>query len=302
MTQHTNYVESYITYLGDVKGYAENTLTAYRQDLVHFTEFLATYGGAGITAHVLMACDLTTLRAWLSARVQEGFSNSSTARAVSSLKGFYKYLQKYHAIENPAVAMLRSPKRQAPLAKAVSIGQSKEALEAIEMLHPEPWVGLRDRALLGLLYGCGLRIGEALALTRHTLQADDYMRITGKGQKERIVPLLAAVKVGIAEYAAACPYGASPNDPLFYGIRGKQLQPAVFQRQLAQLRRLIGLPESVTAHAFRHSFATHLLAEGGDLRSIQELLGHAHLSTTQRYTHVDKARLLAAYKDAHPVA
>jgi len=295
-------VDYWVAHLRQLKHYSAHTEKAYRNDLADFTAFLRDYEGAAPTVQHLATITLTGLRAWMAGRHGQGTSPRSTARAISSLRSFARYLHKQHGIENTAILTLRSPKRPAPLPKAVSIGDSLHALEAIESLHPEPWIGLRDRALLGLLYGCGLRISEALSLTRAALAAGDYLVITGKGNKQRMVPLLAPVKAATTEYAAACPYGTLNDDPLFYGARGKPLQPAVFQRQLQQLRRLIGLPESATPHAFRHSFATHLLAEGGDLRSIQQLLGHANLSTTQVYTKVDTARLLEAYRAAHPYA
>jgi integrase/recombinase XerC len=293
---------AWLASLRDHKRYADHTLTAYRQDVQQFLAFLADYEGQNPTLKLLGAVDIKSLRAWMAKRQQQGYEASSTNRALSSVKGFYRYLHKEASIENIAVQHFRPPKAKQPLPKAVSEKQSKEVLDEIAHLHPEPWVGLRDAALLGLLYGCGLRISEALSLTRAALQARDHLIIQGKGGKQRAVPLLPIVKQWLAEYATACPYGAVQHEPLFYGLRGKPLQPAVFRRQLQQLRPILGLPDSATPHAFRHSFATHLLADGADLREIQELLGHATLSTTQRYTKVDKARLLAAYKDAHPRA
>jgi integrase/recombinase XerC len=223
---------------------------------------------------------------------------ATNARAVASLRSFYRYLQRHYGIENPAALTLRAPRRSPPLPKAVSVKESLAAVQMIADYQQEPWVGLRDRTLLGLLYGAGLRISEALNLTRGDL-AGETLRIRGKGNKERLVPLLPAVKNALEEYLAACPW---QSEIVFYGLRGKRLQPAVFSKQLRILRNAIGLPESTTPHAFRHSFATHLLAEGGDLRSIQELLGHSSLTTTQRYTKVDTERLLSAYSLAHPLA
>lgn len=283
-----------------LKNYSENTRIAYGNDLRQFLAFLMSYEGAEPDLAALAGLDVKTLRAWLAARQREGYSATGTARAVSAVKGFFKYLHRRAGLENPAVTTLRAPKTPKSLPKAVSAGQSLQALEAIQALHEEPWLGLRDAALLGLLYGCGLRIGEALALTRAALTAGDHLVVTGKGNKQRLVPLLPQVKAMLAAYAAQCPYGHAAGDPLFYGQRGKKLNAPVFRRQLQQLRAVLGLPETATPHAFRHSFATHLLAGGGDLREIQELLGHASLTTTQRYTEVDKARLLEAYKDAHP--
>ena len=172
----------------------------------------------------------------------------------------------------------------------------------ISDMAAEPWIGLRDTALISLLYGCGLRIDEALSLERRAAPFDDLLRIKGKGNKERVVPVLPAVSDAIARYLAACPFRLQPDDPLFVGARGKRLQAGVVQRQMRKLRGYLGLPETATPHALRHSFATHLLSDGGDLRAIQELLGHASLSTTQRYTAVDEAQLMKVYAKAHPRA
>ena len=293
-------LEEWLCSLAELKRYSPRTVEAYRRDVAGFLGFLRGYEGEEPTLELLAGLSLSSLRAWLSALKEEGKSAASMARAVSSLKGFYQHLQRHHGVENPAIAHLRSPKRNAPLPRAVSAVQSLETLEEIGALHTQEWLALRDRALLGLLYGCGLRIGEALSLTRKALKAADYLIVTGKGNKQRMVPLLKPVKAALLAYAEACPYGGQEDDPLFYGERGKPLQPAIFQRQLQKLRPLLGLPESATPHAFRHSFATHLLAEGGDLRTIQELLGHAHLSSTQIYTKVDSSRLMEAYRNAHP--
>ncbi len=292
-------LQNWLESLQSLKGYSRHTRLAYQNDLTHFMNFLREYEAAEPSMEILSALKLPAFRAWLASRVSEGKTATSNARAVASLRGFYRYLHKQHKIENPAALNLRAPKRSAPIPKAVTAKESLAALEEIENLQQEEWVGLRDRALLGLLYGSGLRISEALGLKRDALKVADHLRILGKGNKERIVPLLPAVYQALQDYVKACPYH---GEVLFYGVRGKPLQPAIFQRQLQLLRRMIGLPESATPHAFRHSFATHLLSAGGDLRSIQELLGHASLSTTQRYTKVDTARLLEAYAKAHPMA
>lgn len=202
-----------------------------------------------------------------------------------------------------AIFHVRMPKLSKPLPKALSADQSMQAVMGIGTLHEEPWVAQRDTALLMLIYGCGLRISEALSLRVGDLPpAGSSLRIHGKGNKERVVPLLAIVRDAIDTYLGLCPHHnpRNPKADIFVGVKGGTLQPAIFQKQLRHLRSWLGLPESATPHAFRHSFATHLLATGGDLRDIQELLGHESLSTTQRYTHVDSERLLAAYRDAHP--
>lgn len=283
---------------------SEHTLSAYGQDMRQFQSYLQGRTDSDLFLSHLVALDHTDLRGWLAGRVRDGMTPASTARAVSSLHNFAKFAHKEYGVECAAMLALRAPKVKKPLPKALTMEDSLKAVDRIEDLHPEPWVAKRDWALLTLLYGCGLRISEALALTNRDIsKAKDGLKIHGKGRKERIVPVLPEVMVALRDYQHACPLlrGAEESDtPLFLGLRGKPLASAVFQRQIQALRGYLGLPNSVTPHAFRHSFATHLLAGGGDLRAIQELLGHESLSTTQRYTHVDAARLMEAYRNAHP--
>lgn len=289
--------------LRDIRRLSAHTLDAYVQDMADFLRFLHDYRAEPLTQRLLAGLQATELRAWLAQRKKQGISDSSNARAMSSIRNFFRYLEREAGIENAAVFSLRMPRLKAPLPKALSEDMAMNALETIKTLHPEPWVAKRDWALLTLLYGCGLRISEGLALSCGDFDnGKDTLRIRGKGRKERIVPLIPAVTDTVRDYIAACPYlkHHRPDTPLFLGLRGAVLTPQVFRRQLQLLRGYLGLPDSATPHAFRHSFATHLLAGGGDLRSIQELLGHENLSTTQRYTHVDTARLMAAYKAAHP--
>ena len=280
---------------------SEHTLVSYRHDLEHFLYFLSGHlGGQVDTAH-LMALQARDFRAWMAQR-HASYEASSTARALSTVKNFFRYLEKHGEPVGSAVFHMRGPKLKKSLPKALGEEQAAHAMEAIATQHEEPWIARRDLALLVLIYGCGLRISEALSLRHGDIPRGDVLSVIGKGNKQRQVPVLPAVREAIDDYLAHCPYPFTAASPLFVGLRGDSLNPAVFQRELRTLRRQLGLPESTTPHAFRHSFATHLLAGGGDLRSIQELLGHASLSTTQRYTHVDKERLLAAYKNAHPRA
>jgi integrase/recombinase XerC len=202
---------------------------------------------------------------------------------------------------------VRTPRLPQAVPKALTAAEATEALDAVGELSDEPWIAKRDTAIVALLYGCGLRLGEALSLNRgeapHVAEGrTGSLTVTGKGRKQRVVPVLPAVSAAIADYLEACPYAGGPDQPLFRGARGGRLNPRIVQGKLQRLRALLGLPESATPHALRHSFATHLLAGGGDLRAIQELLGHASLSTTQRYTDVDAAALLAVYDKAHPRA
>lgn len=297
-------MKAWLEWLKGVRRVSPHTLAAYQSDLEQFCAFLHEYMGEGpLTAAMLTRLEHRELRAWLAQRRQDEISDSSNARAMSSIRNFYRYLQRETELENAAVFNLRMPRLKKPLPKALTPQDALDAVDTLKTLHPEPWIAKRDWALLALLYGCGLRIGEALSLTRADMaEAKHGLRIRGKGGKERVVPVLSEVLEAITAYLAACPYTGNGETPLFLGARGEQLAPAVFQRQIRQLRAALGLPESATPHAFRHSFATHLLAGGGDLRAIQELLGHENLSTTQRYTHVDTARLMAAYKNAHPRA
>jgi integrase/recombinase XerC len=288
-------------WLANVRRASRHTVTAYRIDIDHFCRFLSEHLGAEVALDDLKKLEARDIRSWLASRLQH-FDASSTARALSTVKNFFRWLEKQGAIENAAVFHIRSPKIKKSLPRALAEPQAAQAIETIATQHEDEWVNKRDLALLVLIYGCGLRISEALSLTFGDVPEGDTLRIIGKGNKQRMVPVLPVIKEAIGDYVSSCPCPFSPSSPLFLGKRGKALDPAIFQLQVRKLRRALGLPESATPHAFRHSFATHLLSAGGDLRSIQELLGHASLSTTQRYTHVDKERLLKAYENAHPRA
>jgi len=240
-------------------------------------------------------------RAYLAQRAGEDLSASSRARAMSVLRGFFRFLDRRGWAHNPALATVRSPKLSVSLPKPLTAVDAAEVLASVD--DATSWIAKRDIAVLTLLYGCGLRLAEALSLTRREAPiAAGAIRITGKGNKQRLVPILPVVAAAIADYLAACPHRLAADDPLFVGARGGKLNPRLVQGRMAQLRRALSLPESATPHALRHSFATHLLAGGGDLRAIQELLGHASLSTTQRYTAVDMTRLVEIYDKAHPRA
>lgn len=291
--------EKWQDWLAHVRKASQHTLVSYEHDMQHFFSFIAEHKGQGLTLGLLQNLTARDIRAWLASRADD-YEATSTARALSTTKNFFRRLEKEGLIENPAIFHIRSPRLKKSLPKALAEDQADAALQAAGALHEEEWLNARDLALLTLIYGCGLRISEALSLTYGDIPKTDAITITGKGNKQRVVPVLPTVTEAITAYAQSCPYPFEPDTPLFYGKRGKPLDPGVFQYQLRKLRRSLNLPESATPHAFRHSFATHLLSAGGDLRAIQELLGHASLSTTQRYTHVDKKRLLSAYKSAHP--
>ncbi len=278
-----------------------HTIAAYGGDLARFLAFLAEHLGAAPALSDLAALRAADFRAYLARRASEDLAASSRARAMSVLRGFFRFLDRRGLVHNPALATVRSPKLPTSVPKPLSEIDAASAIGSVEDEHP--WIAKRDVAVLTLLYGCGLRLAEALSLRRREApNAAGTIHITGKGNKQRLVPILSVVAAAIADYLRACPHRLDADDPLFVGARGGPLNPRLVQGRMMQLRHALGLPQSATPHALRHSFATHLLAGGGDLRAIQELLGHASLSTTQRYTAVDGARLLAVYDKAHPRA
>jgi integrase/recombinase XerC len=280
-----------------------HTVAAYGRDLAAFLDFLAEHQGGLPSLASLAALAPADFRAFLAARAAAKAKRSSAARGLSVLRGFFRFLDRRGILHNPALVAVRTPKLPRSVPKALSAEDADAALDTVDDLATRPWLGRRDLALLTLLYGCGLRLGEALSLRRAEAPvAPGTMTITGKGGKQRMVPVLPQVSEAVRQYLAHCPYKLAPQDPLFVGARGGPLHPRLVQGQMAKLRTILGLPEGATPHALRHSFATHLLAGGGDLRAIQELLGHASLSTTQRYTAVDAARLAAVYDEAHPRA
>jgi len=280
---------------------ALHTRLAYARDLAAALDFLTLHLGAPVSLADLSAIGLAELRAYLARRRSDGLSAASAARALSAFRGFLRWLARRGENGNAALLGIRGPKRRLPLPRPLGVPQAASLLEAAEE-NDEPWIGLRDAAVVALLYGAGLRIGEALGLNAADAPAGEVMRVRGKGGKDRVVPILPVVREAIAAYRAACPYKQGPADPLFLGKRGKRLDPAIVQKRMRELRRALGLPESATPHALRHSFATHLMAAGGDLRAIQELLGHASLSTTQRYTEVETSRMMEIHATAHPRA
>ncbi len=288
---------------------SEHTLIAYQHDVETFLGFMTRYLGAVPTLEALAKLKPAEFRAWLADRAHEGMARTSTARAFSSVRSFFAFLDKRGLAHNAAIGALQTPKLPRSVPKALSERDMDELLDSEPDRERAAWLDLRDHAVLVLLYGAGLRIGEALGLTKGTVESllrsgQDVLSITGKGNKTRLVPLLSQAIEAVRTYRDACPFIAAmgPGDIFFVGARGGPLDPAIVQKRVRDIRRTLGLPESVTPHALRHSFATHLLGAGGDLRTIQELLGHASLSTTQRYTDVDAERLSAVYRAAHPRA
>jgi integrase/recombinase XerC len=278
-----------------------HTVRAYEATAHRFIQFLGRYRGETIDAAALTSISAADLRAFLADRRAGGLGPSSAARELSGVRAFLKYA----AEQQGSVAQLprtRAPKRPRtlprPAAPDDAVGLAENAAEAAS----EPWIGARDLAILLLLYGAGLRVAEALSLTADVLPLGSTLKVTGKRSKTRIVPVVAAVREAIEDYARQCPYPLRGPVPLFVGARGGRLNPDLVRRAVAAARKRLGLPDTLTPHALRHSFATHLLAGGADLRALQELLGHASLSSTQIYTAVDAARLLDVYRHAHPRA
>ena len=286
------------SWLLNERRYSPHTLDAYSRDLSGFFDFAAEHLGKVPETADLAKLEVRDFRAYLSQRAARHIDKSSLARELSTLKNFFKWLARYDILRNPALSVIRTPRRAKVLPKALEVNDTFNVIDEAQNLASNSWQGLRDMAIFTLLYGCGLRISEALSLNVGDIGNNDFLRIKGKGNKERIVPLLPVVVENINKDLAECPYQPKQGEPLFLGARGDRLVPRIIQRQMQKIRAYLGLPDNLTPHALRHSFATHLLAEGTDLRSIQELLGHASLTTTQRYTDVQIETLKKEYDKA----
>ena len=292
-------VQTWLNTRRALKGASDNTLTAYAHDVHGFLGFVAQHTGGEAGLIALKSLTITDMRAWMASLRREELTSRSIARKLSSVKSFFRWLGEREGFEATAVLNARAPKFQAKLPRPLPVEATRDLISALELQSSVPWVGARDVAVVTLLYGCGLRISEALSLTMADAPLPQVLRITGKGGKERVVPVIAAARAAVEHYLKACPF-ASHEGPLFRGVRGGALSPRLIQKVMQAARLQLGLPASATPHAMRHSFATHLLAAGGDLRAIQELLGHASLSTTQAYTAVDARHLLDVYEKSHP--
>jgi integrase/recombinase XerC len=289
-------------WLAKEKRYSRHTLRAYGQDIAGFFAFMAEHLGGPASIADLSSLRPADFRAYLNRRRMDGLEATSLARSLSTVRGFFRRLQREGHSISAAASLIRTPKRKQSLPKPLSQPAALQIIEQAESAHAEPWLQARDAALLLLLYGAGLRLGEAIGLNGRDRPRGDSLTVTGKGNKQRLLPILPVVREAIEAYAKLCPYAITADGPLFFGARGKRLDPAIMQKAMRDARRALLLPETATPHALRHSFATHLLGGGGDLRTIQELLGHASLSTTQRYTDVDAEALLKVYEGAHPRA
>jgi integrase/recombinase XerC len=294
--------EDFLGSLANERQYSPHTVSAYHRDLESFFAFAQEHLGAPLNLDSANALAVSDFRSYLSKRRGDGISGTSLGRALSTLRSFFRYLDKNNLASNQAIRSVKRPKIPHAVPKPLSPEAALASIDMVDALDVLPWIAARDTSILTLLYGCGLRISEALGLQRGDVPFRDAIRIVGKGNKERVVPVLPIVAKSVEAYVALCPFVMTTDGPLFVGVRGKRLNAGVVQRQMRQVRIALGLPDTATPHALRHSFATHLLSSGGDLRSIQELLGHASLSTTQRYTEVDTDHLQRVYRESHPRA
>ena len=295
-------LEEWLALLSALKDASPHTISAYRADVQSFLVFLSNHrGGDGRGLNGIAETTVSEMRAFAAHERSRGVAARSLARTLSAVKSFARHLAESGHDEATAILAARAPKFQRKLPRPVDPAAARKVLNTVGLQSNEPWIAARDEAVVTLLYGCGLRISEALGLTGKDLPIGEVIRIIGKGGKERIVPVIPAARAAVAAYVKVMPFDPGTG-PLFRGARGGPLSARQIQKVMEQTRMQLGLPATATPHALRHSFATHLLAAGGDLRAIQELLGHASLSTTQAYTAVDTARLMEVYQSAHPRA
>lgn len=283
-------------------GAAPNTIKAYQTDILGFLAFMARHHGGQQGLGPIAKITVSDMRAWMASERARGVAARSLARSLSAVKSFYRWLAEREGFEPTAVLSTRAPKFQKKLPRPLTEDAARAMLDRVEIQSSEPWIAARDMAVVTLLYGCGLRISEALGLTGAAYPLPPSLVVRGKGGKERVVPVIPAARNAVETYMRLCPHPAEPDSPMFRGARGGKLNPRLIQKVMEQARLQLGLPATATPHAMRHSFATHLLSAGGDLRAIQELLGHASLSTTQGYTAVDTAHLMEVYDRTHPKA
>lgn len=297
-------VAAFTEYLAQTKHYSVHTVAAYETDIHDFLSFYTDYAGVGAELADLARADTLCFRAWLASRARRNLAHKSTARAMSSLRAFYRFLRRQYGISNDSIGLISSPKVPRKLSKAIDSADVANMHDAIrEIDSGDAWIAARDWALVVLIFGCGLRISEALSLRNRDIAGrPETLCIMGKGQKQRVIPILPVVYDAIEKYVALHPYGASADDSLFRSVRGLPMSPRMAEKVVEKLRNYLQLPDYVTPHALRHTFATALLAGGADLRSLQELLGHASLSTTQLYTRVNMSEIENIYAHAHPRA
>lgn len=294
--------EGWLKSLAGERRLSKLTVEAYERDSRQFLQFLTGHCGGPPGLADVKSLRPADLRSFLAARRNDGVGARTLGRGLAGVRSLLRFLEKRGLVSAAGATALRAPKQPKSLPKPLTVPDARRVVSAEEQLADEPWIAARNAAVLALLYGSGLRISEALGLTGADLKGEAVLRVTGKGGKTRLTPVLPVTTQAVGEYRRLCPYHLPDNGPLFRGAKGGPLNPAIIQRQMQKLRSALNLPETATPHALRHSFATHLLGRGGDLRTIQELLGHASLSTTQIYTGVDTSRLLDIYASAHPRA
>lgn len=287
-------LEKFSRYIEAEMRYSRHTLNSYKTDILYFLQFIAKEKNKILDENDLEELTIYDFRTWLGGRM-ENHNNASNARALASLRAFFKFLNENNLIKNRQIEKIKTPKIAKAIPKAVEVLDIEKIFSAIADFRKNSWEVKRDQALMSLLYGCGLRISEGLSISKKSLQNDQVLTVTGKGKKQRMVPLLPIVKKRIEEYLVELPFALDDESGIFISHSGKAYSRFDFDHLIKNLRRSLNLSETITPHSFRHSFATHLLESGGDLRSIQELLGHENLSTTQRYTKIDKSRLLSVY-------
>jgi len=295
------HVDAWLEHLTSARRLSPKTLEAYAGDVTMLMGFLGNHLGGPVTLQALKDLRAGDFRAFMAARRQAGVGARTLSRQLSAMRSFFAYLEREGLVKSEALSVIRGPKLPKSLPKPLTPEQARQALALTGEMEEAPWIAARDVAVLSLCYGAGLRISEALGLCRADLSGE-VIRVTGKGGRTRLVPLIAPVRQAIETFLEQCPFAVSAGEPMFRGARGGVLSPRLIQKRVEQLRSALGLPASATPHALRHSFATHLLGRGGDLRTIQELLGHASLSSTQIYTRIDTDHLLEIYRKAHPRA
>lgn len=302
MTAASALLSQWTAHLRDERRFSDSSVAAYERDVAAFLGFLSGHLGGEPGAKDLAELEPRDLRAYLAYRRQgpDALGDRSISRALAAIRSFYRYLERRHGVKNARLSLVRGPKLKRSLPRPVSEGAARNLIAEAANANADDWQGARDAALLTLLYAAGLRISEALSLTGGDLPLPEVLRVHGKGGKERVVPLLAAARQAVARYVELCPYAIDEDAPLFRASRGGAFSPRMAQALMERLRIRLGLPSSATPHALRHAFATHLLANGADLRAIQDLLGHESLSTTQSYTSVEAQKILQAYRRAHP--
>ena len=293
-------IDSWLSDCLKIQNIQPNTFKAYQRDLKSFIKFINGYFSNSSEKAVIEQVNRSALRSWIANEKKKQLSNRSILRELSAVKNFYNWLNVNKGIENSIILNFSGPKIKQRLPRSLTINDATNLLENVKTHSKKSWLVARDVAILILLYGCGLRISEALNLKYNIVPMAEVIKIEGKGKKERLVPILPIAQESLKSYLEMCPHVFEPNDYLFLGARGKKLNPKIIQNVVFKARVSLGLPSTVTPHALRHSFATHLLSAGGDLRTIQELLGHKSLSSTQIYTGVDQDRLMAVFKKAHP--